>query len=362
MSHEIEIRADGTGAAAYSSNQPAWHQLGHVHAGEGMTVAEAEEHVPEFFMQVETKPMVVDVEVDGTRQYVPVPFGFASVRADGKVVGMHGSAYKFAQGHDQIATLEGLMDTFDLRIEALATLAMGSRTFLLARPAEGIQIGGDSGETLTDYLCIANSFDRSLALTLFRTPVRVECQNMLTFAMGDAKKHQRLFRLRHLLPLDRRIEELRTGLGLTTEYTRALGDLGNRLVQAPLSDAQWQEFLEGVIPSKAEPTPSSEAYAQNVRAEIDNVYRLPGNLDRIRGTQWGALQAVIEWDQYVRVGERDGKWQTEDEKKFQRIAFDARQPAVDLAVKVLAGITPETTSVAVAEPAAARRRRTTKAK
>lgn len=70
-------------------------------------------------------------------------------------------------------------------IESAGALNDGKRVFITLKMSDAIM--AKRGDTINQYIVIANSHDGSLAITALVTNVRVVCNNTLTAAMQGAK-------------------------------------------------------------------------------------------------------------------------------------------------------------------------------
>jgi phage/plasmid-like protein (TIGR03299 family) len=170
-------------------------------------------------------------------------------------------------------------------------------------------IGGDRDERLVTYLLIANSFDGTMSVTVAIVMVRVVCSNTLSLALDTA---QRTFRVQHTGSLDGRLAEARRALEISFRYREEMRMVGEGLLARSVSDSEFERFLAELVP-----VPEKEGRGRTMalrrQEEVRHIYRNAEDLANVRGTAWGVLQAVAEWDTHVapvrsvdprRVGER----------------------------------------------------------
>jgi hypothetical protein len=139
MSHLLEIREDGTGAAAFAY-KPAWHGLGDVIPTGVMTAREALDIVPELGSPVEARPVFIRL-ADGS--YVEIPSTFANTRAmDDRVLGVVGERYEILQTVEAFSILDSLVDSGEAKYEAVISLRDGKQVSILAKVPQSVLIAG----------------------------------------------------------------------------------------------------------------------------------------------------------------------------------------------------------------------------
>jgi phage/plasmid-like protein (TIGR03299 family) len=165
------------------------------------------------------------------------------------------------------------------------------------------------------YLLLTNTHDGSGAVTAAVTPVRVVCMNTLRAALGRAKAS---YRIRHTTGAQARLTEAQRVLGLTRGAAERVRQRAEELAATRITDADWRAFLEQLVPEPPEPG-HGQTRAANVRAEIDGIYRgRRFGQDAVRGTAWGAWQAVVAFNDHAMTSRRT-RTSTPAENRFERI-------------------------------------------
>lgn len=217
--------------------------------------------------------------VDGTK----VPGKFATVRAtDGKALGIVGKQYTVLQNEEAFSFMDALVDSGDAKYETAGSLRGGRHVWMMMTLPEGIKI---AGEEIDLYLGLSNSHDGSSAVKGYATPVRVVCKNTENLAINSAK---RSWSFRHVGSMDGHLDEARRALDLVFEYGKELQELGDSLATQKVSDREFENIV-------AQLTDVEEVFDG-----IVNNYHQSDNLNDIRGTKWGALNAVGEYYDHMR--------------------------------------------------------------
>ena len=295
MAHDIEDNN-----AFFGGNVPAWHGLGHVIPEDVVTTERAlvlggldwEVHKLSFEPKV-TMPNGEVVLLDAPeREYVNVR------SSDGKVLGTVGDRYKVFNNHEAFAFGDALVDDHEAKWHTAGVLNGGRKTWMLMKLPQDVLIAGEETERIEPYICFQNSHDGSSAVTAFITPVRVVCQNTLSWAMsGTTRKIQ----IRHTGDLTRYILRAQEALGLSFDLLAQMEREGAHMMGETFTTANFETMMRELMPEP--PTDSEEETAQYKRAhtmwedrfdEYMQYFLHSPNIDNVRHTQWGALQAVSE--------------------------------------------------------------------
>lgn len=220
---------------------------------------------------------------------------FATVRStDGAWLGTVGRQYQIIQNREAFAFADNLVDSGEAKYETAGSLRGGRVTFLSMELNHlDITLAGEHPDgKIKTYLLLSNAHDGSRALEADITKVRVVCANTLNLAIGGATRR---FKIRHSGSIDGKLDAARKALGIAFTYDQAFEAAANKLLSKKLLDEQVQAiFRKAVWPidvdeaseGRIESHPSTLAFETYLRSD---------NLDPIRGTAWGALNAVAEF-------------------------------------------------------------------
>lgn len=224
----------------FSVLKAPWHGVGVVLDREPASVAEALT-LAGLDWTVRKDP-VFQQRPDRPGGFVAIPDAFATVRADtGAVLGVVGERYRVAQNVEAVRFLDSLIGS-DLHFETAGSLHAGRRVWALARLPKHINVGGDPTAM---HVLVTNSHDGSSAVQAAVTPVRVVCQNTLTWGLSRAKRTNSI---RHTEQLQTRLIEARRVLELTVDYAQQFKALGDELALAPFGERQLQKVLDELWP------------------------------------------------------------------------------------------------------------------
>jgi hypothetical protein len=117
-----------------------------------------------------------------------------------------------------------------------------------------------------------------------------------------------------------------------------LEELGGRLIRERIGEGEFERFLARLVPlpeRRPDRTDGGRAVrnVERAREAIRAAYRAAPDLDEIRGTRWGALQAVTAYVDHVQPT-RQTRGRTHADARFERATEP--QPLKDRALELLA--------------------------
>lgn len=229
---------------------------------------------------------------------------FNNVRTDtGESLGVVGKRYQPLQNKDAFRFFDALVGVKEAMYETVGALGIGEKVWLLAKLPGYVQT---TKEDITEkYLLLSNSHDGSSPVQVMFTPIRVVCQNTLNVALQGKK-----FSVRHSLSMGTKMEEAREFLGLVNAQYTMFETLSKKLLSTPVSTKGFENYLvrSGVVPSINEGDEASTR-AQNIMEEVSALFEggKGTDLKGIRGTMWGAFNAVTEYVDHHRGGDNLAK-------------------------------------------------------
>ena len=284
---------------------------------------------------VEQHPLEAVLAHGGEALRLPVPKHVANVRSDTRaVVGVVGEAYEPLQNRAAFAFCDAITDSGRAHWIGAGETRGGARVHALMRLDREIRIGGAEGEEVLPLLCFRNGHDGGLAVTVSVAPFRLACLNGMLIPLPDA---QRTWKARHTARIEARLADARRTLGIAWRYYDELEEVGARLLAQRMGEGEFERFLARLVPLP-EPRPDETnggravRNAERVREAIRTAYRTTPDLTDIRGTGWGALQAVTAYVDYTQPTRRTAN-RTTAEARFERATEPA--PLKDRALELL---------------------------
>ncbi len=232
MAHEFE--------SGFFVKDGAWHGLGTVIQGapttaEGIALAGLD-------WTVSPRPMFLS---DGTS--IPGDKGTAIVRdSDGRVLSVVGNRYVPLQNKDAFAWFDPFVQSGEATLETAGSLRNGERVWVLAK----IGHNGDShadvlpGDSVYNHLLLANGHDGVMAIRVGRVRTRVVCANTLAAAMGEKSTVS----VRHTHAAGATLDDLRDVM--RAEHAAFSSDVEafRTLAKKPVTSAGLREYVKAVFP------------------------------------------------------------------------------------------------------------------
>jgi phage/plasmid-like protein (TIGR03299 family) len=333
--HPTMRLADATSAVWLGSGGKGWGDVVRQVGSSAHTAAEAVEAAG-LDWHVEQHPIEAVIEGDTPRTRLQVPRVVANVRSDTRaVLGVVGCGYTPLQNRDAFALADALVDSGNAHWLGAGATRGGAHIHALMRLDREVRIGDAEGEDILPLLLLRNGHDGGLAVTVSVAPFRLVCLNgMLLHVDGAA----RTWKARHTPSVRARLTDARRTLDIAWRYYDELERLGDRLIRERLTPGDFEHFLAHLVPlpdARPDETRGGRAVqnAQRVREAIRTAYLTTPDLDPVRGTRWGALQAVTAYhDHHARVRTTAGR--TLAEARFERATTPARLK--DRALELLA--------------------------
>ena len=149
------------------------------------------------------------------------------------------------------------------------------------------------------YLIVWTSHDGSVAVQAAITPVRVVCQNTLNLALRNAKQS---FKIRHTQSVEGRIQVARETLGLALGYFDEFEIEAQALFNQAITDAEFSKLINTLYPKPEKDAKGAIKKWENKIVLLDELYHNSPTNANIKGTKWGAFNALTERLDYYRTG------------------------------------------------------------
>ncbi len=277
MSHEVETM--------FSRTTP-WHELGNI-SGRNLTAQEAL-IAGELDWQVEKQPLWTLT----SNGFTEIDDQVATVRdSDGSVLGIVGKHYEPIQNEKMLTWAETLIDSGDANFVSAGSLRNGKIVFCTLEIDCDVDLPGQEGQ-VKPYLTVATSHNASLAFKAFTSPTIVVCMNTLRMAQRNSRSS---WTIRHTTSADFRLEAARRMLGMVIGYYDEFSKQAHALIDKTISDTDFTWLGRAVLPMPKDPTQRVEDRVRTQRRQLNMIWN-GHTLGDFRGTAWGALNAVNEYE------------------------------------------------------------------
>lgn len=194
---------------------------------------------------------------------------------------------------------------------------------------------GANDKTVT-YLLVHTAHDGSSSVQANITPVRVVCQNTLNMALNGSKQS---FKIRHTSGTQSRVDEARRVLGLTFGHMDNFEVIARQLFEVEIDNKRFHDIISAVYPMPD--SSAGKASLTKWESKVDlitDIYHQSPTMTNIKGTAWGALNAMTERIDYFRSARtNDGSALIGAASGFDP-STNAEKALILSAVKELAGI------------------------
>lgn len=155
-----------------------------------------------------------------------------------------------------------------------------------------------AGDVLKPQIFVNTTHDSSGALTIGRTAIRMGCLNQVQAIFRDL---QHTIKLRHTLSIDERLKKIRLAWKQNNAYFDALQEEATALYQKTVTDDKYFQIVGHLMGDRPEEN------VKGAQTKYDNNLELFAQAwqgqpnENIRGTAWGAYQALTERQQWGRI-------------------------------------------------------------
>jgi phage/plasmid-like protein (TIGR03299 family) len=216
--------------------------------------------------------------------------------------------------------------------ETAGALGEGERIWVMAKMPGAMEIV--PGDECLKYLLLSNTHSGDGSVIVKFTSVRVVCQNTLMLAMQDGQK---AYRVRHSKKMQFKLDELADFLAITQEVFLKAETTFSRLAQIQMVGDRLDSYLEAVFPlSPAQKKNGTKPARWDFLHEIFEG-RPDLQLPKVRGTLWGAYNAITMFEDYKQPPGEEQPGQRLDRAWFGGSA-DIKLKALDKAVELAAAL------------------------
>lgn len=262
-----------------------WHGLGT--SVTGYSTAADILRVAQLDWEVERQPIFLANGIE-------VPDKAAIVRlTDSKPLGVIGNRYVPAQNVEVLTFLDELIGEGQATYDSAWSLRGGKTVAVSAELTNRINIG--EGEDVRTFLTASTSHDGNGQIRFTVSPVRVVCMNTLAMATARAKftwtrKHTTNALSRENMSI------VRDALGIAGAYQEWLEETAAELLALECSGNRFEQLARQLLlPDEAIWEAELEGQQAKRVEDLITLWSTSANLENIRNTRWGALNAVAEY-------------------------------------------------------------------
>lgn len=317
MAHNLATKRNGEAAIVYAGETP-WHRL-------GTKVKEA------FEAKTALKQGGLDFTVEKAKiacadTRAVIPDRFAIRRTDTKdVLGIVTDFYQPLQNHDAFAFFDGVFGKDKARYEVAGVLGKGERVWLLAKLPGDFKIVGQ--DVVGKWLLLTNGHDTSEAVRGRFTPIRVVCQNTLNAALSRTASE---VRVQHIGDVKGKLEIAGKLLKQAGIYYDEIQAVFRGFVKKQLNEKAVRGYALRVI---AGDNAKEDDLSPIARKSVNRIVELHDtgrghDIRGVRGSLWGAYNAVTEYVDHDRVKNNLGYIEHGRGLEIKQRAFNVAQATI----------------------------------
>ncbi len=280
MSHEVEM-IDGVAQMAYAGEKP-WHGLG---------TEVSNDLAPEQMMEkagLNWRVIEVPSFINFNDREMPTGQKCLVRETDGKILTTVGKGWNPVQNSEAFKFFNEYVLAGDMEMHTAGSLKGGKNVFVLAKVKESFSINGD--DQVDNYLLFSNPHEYGKAIDVRMTPVRVVCNNTLTFSLNSSSVNSIKLNHRSLFDPDM----VKQQMGLASEKFAKYKEMAEYLSSKKFSVDNLIKYYNEVFPythRKAASVETVKDLSKNGRAAYDLLETQPGS-NYAEGTWWQALNSV----------------------------------------------------------------------
>jgi phage/plasmid-like protein (TIGR03299 family) len=307
MAHNLEME---NGEVAFAlRGAPAWHNLAN-------RIFTQDEEVTTASMLSEAKLANWNVRLSPLTDHISESWNDVSqaqlvirdnpFNGGTDVLATVGKRYKPVQNEELFAFADAIHDADPAcRWESAGSLKKGKVVFgTVDIPRTMVLDPQGANDETKLYLIVWTSHDGSVAVQAAVTPVRVVCQNTLNLAMRNAKQS---FKIRHTQSVEGRIQVARETLGLALGYFDEFEKEAQAMFNQSITDAEFSKLIQTIYPKPEKDAKGAIKKWENKVVLLDDLYHNSPTNATIKGTKWGAFNALTERLDYYRSGRGNGE-------------------------------------------------------
>jgi phage/plasmid-like protein (TIGR03299 family) len=322
MAHELEI-VNGEAQMAYAGDVP-WHGLG-TKVSPDLT---PNQMMVAAGLDWEVKPYTSFIEVKNDEGKVRrLRTGHKSLvrMSDNKVLTNIGPNWNPVQNEQAFDFFHEFVLAGDMEMHTAGSLKGGQIVWALAKVKESFDIFG--GDQVDSYLLFSNPHIYGKSIDIRFTPIRVVCNNTLSFALNTTSNVQA--KVGHRVPFD--ATKVKETMGLAhekfDEYRQMAEFLGSKRVSGDDLIAYFSQVFPKSGEKKADP---KDNMSRNAKIALDVMDKQPG-AEFAPGSYWQAFNAVTYLTDHIQGRNADNRLQSAWYGSNQARKIKAANLAMDMA-------------------------------
>lgn len=252
-------------------------------------------------------------EFESVTDYYPIHNKQAVLRLgdDNRVIGVVGNKYKVVQNMEVFNALDSLVDSGDARYAAAGEYNDGANIWMILELPQGVNVADDPHAA---FLLVQSSHDGSCSVRIRPIIERLFCHNQINRLITGKRTNDYTYVMKHTANSELSVNDIRAITNLTYQSIEDYEHVAGTLISKRYDNEQAKNFFKKVwaLPAKLEEAPyellsqgerRQRTIALTGRSQAWEIYNASPTQENIRGTAFGAWQAVVEYaDHYASGG------------------------------------------------------------
>jgi phage/plasmid-like protein (TIGR03299 family) len=308
MAHDLDFTKDGRARIAYAGHAVPWHRLG-TSVKELQNIDEMLRASYTDYDVLLTKVAAVDdlgnliLNTDGTPVMIEDSRATVRMDIDGtfKSLATVGTRYEVRQNREVLERALAVVGASngDAVIDTCGALKGGARFFATIDLGSIIIDPAGINDKISRYLVVSTGHDGVWPIRYANTDIRAVCSN--TVVMG-IKEAQRVFTARHTRNVDFAIDDAKTVLNLSTQWSSAFTKAAESMlkIDARPSTGNVDKVLNGLFPASSTETERQRKRRESIQDQIRSLYGNEKNAAKYGYNGWSLLNAIGEYLDHYR--------------------------------------------------------------
>ena len=241
---------------------------------------------------------------DTITKRIEIPNKQAVIRHDNNtVVGVVGTKYKAVQNMEVFSAMDSLVDSGDARYTAAGEYNNGSNIWMIMELPNGVNVADDPHAA---FLLVKSSHDGSCSVIVKPIIERLFCANQINRLIRGKKMNAYTYTMKHTTNAQLSVNDIRSITNLTYSAIEDYELLAGSMLQVQMNTDRVRNIFKRVwaLPTEVENVPvdmlsqgqrRQQTIAYTARDKAWQIYNESPTQENIRGTAFGAWQAVVEY-------------------------------------------------------------------
>lgn len=216
-----------------------------------------------------------------------------------EVLGVVGKGYIPLQNSEAFNLFDPLISSGFLEYETAGALGKGEIIWVLVKIKEKGSFEACKGDEINKYLLLSNSHDGQSAVNVKFTPIRVVCQNTLSFALDQGETT----RIKHITSMKQQLDDVQVAVENICNIYSGVEEKYKLMAKHQISNAKVNEYFDYLYPVIDEKLIKTQSQYIKRKINVGIQNKLIRNFEEgfgvkelgIEGTLWAAYNAVTEF-------------------------------------------------------------------